>query len=90
MLSQVGTLLKPFPTHGAGISAVTTMHAQDVSLDVAVSSEELEADTTRMLVSNFAQLTHVGVFIVLLVLMSLQHDPSFDSFVTSVTLVGRI
>ena len=40
-----------------------------------------------MLVANLSQLTNVWILIVLLVLVSLEHDASFDGFVASVTLV---
>lgn len=90
MLPQMGALLEALAAHGAGVAPVSTMDSQNVRLDVAVAGEQLEADTTGMFITDLAQLTDVGVLVMLLVLVSLQHDSALDGLVAGVALVRRV
>ena len=66
------------------------MDSQNVGFDITISSEELKTNSTSMFVSHLTQLANIGILVVLLVLVSLKHNTSFDSFITCVTLVRRI
>ncbi len=90
VFSQMGALLEPLAAHGARISAVATMHSEDVGLDVAVPRKELEADAAGVLVADLPDPAHVGVLVVLLVLMCLQHHSSLDRLVAGLALVRRV
>ena len=86
----MGALLKPFSTHCTRIPSVPTMDSQNVGFDITITSEEFKANSTSVFVTALSQLANVGVLIVLLVLVSLKHNTSFYSFITSVTLVRRV
>jgi hypothetical protein len=89
VLSEVGALLEPLAAHGTRVPAVAAVDPQDVGLDVAVSSEELEADTAGVLVAD-VEARKLRVVVVFLILVSLEHDASLDGLVAMSARVGGI
>lgn len=54
MFPQMGALLETLSAHGARVPAVPAMNSQYVGLDVAIAGEELETDSTSMLIADLA------------------------------------
>ena len=65
--------LSPLATQVAGIPPVPAVDPQDVRLHVRVAGEELQADAAGVLVVGKGGGLKVGVLVVLLILVGLQH-----------------
>ena len=90
MFPQMCALLETLATHGARIPSVTTVYAQNVSFDVRVAREQLQANAAGMFITDLSQLANIRVLVVLLVLMCLKHDPPLDGLVAGIALVRGI
>ncbi len=73
-------LLETFTAHGTRVSTVTTVNPQDVSLDVAVSGEELQTNPAGVLVTDIYA-RQFRIVVVFLILVSLQHHSTLDGLV---------
>jgi hypothetical protein len=60
-----------------------------VGLNVTIAGEEFEADPAGVLVANVDP-GQLGVVVVLLVLVGLQHHPPLDRLVTVSTGIGSV
>ena len=90
MLPQMCALLETLATHGTGVPSVTTVYTQNVSFNVRVAREQLQANAAGMFITDLSQLANIWVLVVLLVLMCLEHDPPLDGFVAGIALVWGI
>ena len=52
MLSEMSAFLETLAAHGARVATVAAVHPQDVSLHVAVSGEQLQANPTGVFISD--------------------------------------
>jgi hypothetical protein len=80
MLSEMSAFLEALSAHGARVATVTTMHPQDVSLHVAVPGKQLQADPASVLISDVDS-GKFRIVIVLLILVGLKHDATFNGLV---------
>lgn len=85
----MGALFEPLSTHRAGVASISAMDSEDVRLHVGVAREQLETDATGVLVAD-VQVFDFGIFVMLLVLMGLQHDPALDGLVAVVAGIGGV
>ena len=83
------TLFEPFAADFARVSPVAAVDPQDVRLHVAIPRKQLQTNSADVLVPEIAQRLYLGVLVVLLVLVSLQHDPALDGLVALRTRVRR-
>ena len=80
----------PFTTQSAWVPSIATVDPEYMSLDVGVSSKQLQTDSTRKFVVGKGSRFKVRIFVVLLKFVRLKHHLSFHHSIARITVVGRV